>query len=151
MPKFVAQKSIQVRKYGTGGGSLDADGSDRFVDSMVAVQRAEEWRYCLKLPVERNASVEIKKAIIPFEIEQKLIWKHNVRAYEVEEVLFDHPHIRFVAKGDVKGEDLYSALGQTEAGRYLMIFFINKGAGRALVISARDMDAKERKRYDKVR
>ena len=56
-----------------------------------------------------------------------------------------------MAKGNVKGEDLYSALGQTEAGRYLVIFFLNKGRGKALIISARDMDAKERRRYDKVR
>lgn len=95
--------------------------------------------------------MEIKEAIIPFEIEQKLSWKHNVQAYEVEEVLLRHPHIRFMAKGNVKGEDLYSALGQTEAGRYLVIFFLNKGKGKALIISAREMDAKERRRYDKIR
>ncbi len=95
--------------------------------------------------------MQITEAIIPFEIEQKLNWKHNVEAYEVEEVFLRRPHIRFAAKGNIKGEDLYTALGRTEAGRYLVIFFLNKGKGKALVISARDMDAKERKRYDKVR
>ncbi len=95
--------------------------------------------------------MQITEAIIPFEIEQKLNWKHNVAAYEVEEVLLQHPHIRFAAKGNIKGEDLYTALGRTEAGRYLVVFFLNKGKGKALIISARDMDAKERKRYDKVR
>jgi hypothetical protein len=29
--------------------------------------------------------VEFTELIIPFEVEQKLLWKHNVNAYEVEE------------------------------------------------------------------
>ena len=95
--------------------------------------------------------MEFTELIIPFEIEQKLLWKHNVNAYEVEEVFQSRPHIRLMEKGHIQGEDLYLALGQTEAGRYLSIFFINKGEGKALIISAREMDAKERKRYDKVR
>jgi len=95
--------------------------------------------------------MEIKKVIIPFEIEQKLIWKHNVQDYEVEEVVNNHPRIKFVSKGKVRGEDLYAASGQTEAGRYLIVFFLKKKNGQALVISARDMDAKERKSYEKKR
>jgi hypothetical protein len=54
-------------------------------------------------------------------------------------------------KGKVRGEDVYVALGQTVTGRYLSVFVINKGQGAALVISARDMNAKERKLYGKVR
>jgi uncharacterized DUF497 family protein len=38
------------------------------------------------------------------------------------------------------------ALGQTMGGGYLVVFFIAKG-DKALVISARDMVLKERKRY----
>jgi uncharacterized DUF497 family protein len=38
-------------------------------------------------------------------------------------------------------------MGQTEAGRYLIVFFIHKKSGAALVISARDMTPKERRRY----
>ncbi|PIQ94704.1 MAG: hypothetical protein COV68_03235, partial [Nitrospirae bacterium CG11_big_fil_rev_8_21_14_0_20_41_14] len=45
----------------------------------------------------------------------------------------------------VKGEDLYRALGQTDSGRYLTVFFIYKETHEALVISARDMTDKERK------
>jgi uncharacterized DUF497 family protein len=48
-----------------------------------------------------------------------------------------------------RGEDLYRAVGQTDAGRYLSIFFIYKGQGRALVISARDADLKELRSYGK--
>jgi uncharacterized DUF497 family protein len=50
-------------------------------------------------------------------------------------------------KGRIAGEDLYMALGQTDAGRYLSVFFIRKEGKLALMISARDMDTKERKRY----
>ena len=50
-------------------------------------------------------------------------------------------------KGRIAGEDLYMALGQTDAGRYLSVFFIRKEGRLALIISARDMDTKERKRY----
>lgn len=95
--------------------------------------------------------MEIKKIIIPFETEQKLIWKHGVQDYEVDEVIHNHPRIKFVSKGRVRGEDLYSAYGQTEAGRFLVVFFLKKKKNQALVISARDMDAKERKSYEKKR
>jgi uncharacterized DUF497 family protein len=94
--------------------------------------------------------MEFTGIIIPFPVEQKLIWKHRVEAYEMEEVFQGRPHIRFVEKGKVRGEDVYLSLGQTVTGRYLSVFFINKGKGAALVISARDMDAKERKPYGKV-
>src|SRR2546425_8036936 len=77
----------------------------------------------------------------------KLVWKHHVSPEEVEEVLFDTPLYRKVQKGHVPGEDLYAALGQTEAGRYLIIFFIYKPTHEALILSARDMDEKERRQY----
>ncbi|MCB9077333.1 MAG: BrnT family toxin [Anaerolineaceae bacterium] len=81
------------------------------------------------------------------DIEDKLLQKHGVLAEEVEEVLFDTPRIYFVEKGSRADEDLYAATGQTEAGRYLIVFFILKPKNEALIISARDMDRKERKRY----
>jgi uncharacterized DUF497 family protein len=37
--------------------------------------------------------------------------------------------------------------GQTDAGRYLTILFIDKGTGEVLPLSARDMADKERRRY----
>ena len=46
------------------------------------------------------------------------------------------------------GEDVYAAFGQTLGGRYLSVFFIYKRARKtAVIISARDMSAKERKAY----
>jgi uncharacterized DUF497 family protein len=94
--------------------------------------------------------VEFTEIIIPFEIEQKLIWKQAVHAYEVEEIFQLQPHFRFLKKGNFRGEDLYLALGQTESGRYLSVFFINKGRGAGLIISGREMDDKEGKLYAKI-
>jgi uncharacterized DUF497 family protein len=81
------------------------------------------------------------------DIIEKLEGKHRVLPEEVEEVFFNRPHFRFVEKGHVAGEDVYVALGQTDGGRYLSVFFIHKPGNLALVISARDMDAAERRRY----
>jgi hypothetical protein len=80
---------------------------------------------------------------------EKLAQKHQVSVDEVEEVFRNAPRFDFVSKGHVAGENVYWALGQTDAGRYLTIFFIYKGAGIAMPISARDMNAKERRRYGK--
>lgn len=38
-------------------------------------------------------------------------------------------------------------MGQTDAGRYLIVYFIRKAGGVALTISARDMDSRERRQY----
>ena len=76
---------------------------------------------------------------------EKLAAKHGVTTSEVEEVLFGRPHIRFWEKGKVRGEDLYLAYGQTDAGRYLIVFFIRKPHQTALPISARDMTDSERR------
>jgi uncharacterized protein len=80
-------------------------------------------------------------------IEDKLLDKHDVLAQEVEEVLFGMPHIRFVEKGHQPGEDLYAAYGQTDEGRYLIIFYLLKQGDEALIISGRDMDDRERRLY----
>jgi hypothetical protein len=48
----------------------------------------------------------------------------------------DTPAIaRFVEKGHRRGENVYAASGQTEAGRYLTVFFVHKQGGRALILS----------------
>jgi hypothetical protein len=49
----------------------------------------------------------------------------------------------------VKGENVYAAFGQTDSGRYLVIFCVRKLTGAILPISARDMDDSERKYYGK--
>lgn len=77
----------------------------------------------------------------------KLDWKHNITTYEVEEVFERKPKFLRKEKGKVEGEDLYNALGQTEAGRYLSVFFIYKRSRQALIVTAREMNRKERKYY----
>ena len=79
----------------------------------------------------------------------KLVLKHKVTIYEVEEVLSSKPKIRFVEKGYTKGEDVYLALGQSSTGRYLAVLFIYKKTKEALILSARDMARKERKQYER--
>ncbi len=50
-------------------------------------------------------------------------------------------------RGHFRSEAVYRVLGRTEAGRYLTVFFIRKQMNEALILSARDMDEKERKNY----
>ena len=61
----------------------------------------------------------------------------------------NQPKIRFIEKGKVKGEHLYVASGRTDAGRYLLIFFIMKRNKKAFIITARDMTDRERRKYAK--
>jgi uncharacterized DUF497 family protein len=83
------------------------------------------------------------------DILDKLYVKHHVTQDEVEEIFFNHPKYRFVELGYEIREDIYSASGQTDAGRYLVVFFIHKTDNIALILSARDMDDKERRRYER--
>jgi uncharacterized DUF497 family protein len=82
------------------------------------------------------------------EIIEKLEHKHKVKQGEVHEVFARHPQVRFVEKGHRAGENVYAALGPTAAGRFLIVFFVLKHAGRALILSARDMTEAERRRYE---
>jgi uncharacterized DUF497 family protein len=80
---------------------------------------------------------------------EKLEVKHGVTTEEVEYVLFySRAVFRRSQKGRMKGEDLYVAYGQTEDGRYLVVFFIHKNPSAALPISARDMTNSERRYYE---
>lgn len=81
------------------------------------------------------------------DIVEKLAQKHAVQPQEVREVFEGFPAFRFVEKGHRRGENVYAALGQTDAGRYLIVFFIYKENRQALILSARDMTNAERRRY----
>lgn len=73
--------------------------------------------------------------------------RHDVSGVECEQVFFNHP---LLSDPDVKhsaGEDRFRVLGQTDAGRLLfLVFTIRKDFIR--VITARDMNRKERKVYE---
>jgi uncharacterized protein len=86
--------------------------------------------------------------VCPDEIIEKLARKHNVIEQEARQVLLNNPRIRFAENGYTEGEDVYAAFGQTFGGRYLSVFFVYKPDNKtAIIISARDMSAKERKAY----
>jgi uncharacterized DUF497 family protein len=81
---------------------------------------------------------------------EKIDAKHAVSREEVRQIL-QSPAVefRFVEKGHRRGENVYAALSQTEAGRYLVVFFIQKVDHRTLILTARDMTVAERRRYEK--
>jgi len=70
--------------------------------------------------------LKIKGIIWLDEILEKIIGKHDVQQREVREVLNSKSWFRFVEKGHRSGENVYAAMGQTDGGRYLMVFFVYK-------------------------
>lgn len=68
------------------------------------------------------------------EIIEKLERKHRVQQHEIREVLGSRPLFRFVEYGHRLGENVYSCNGQTNSGRYLIIFFIHKSDNKALIL-----------------
>jgi uncharacterized protein len=92
--------------------------------------------------------LRVERIIWVPDIVDKLAIKHGVVLTEVEEVLYSQPLIRRMKRGHRPGEDVYAALGQTMAGRYLIVFFVYKRTQEALVVSARDMDQGERRSYE---
>ena len=93
--------------------------------------------------------MKIKGIVWLDSIVEKIGTKHGVSQEEVRQVLQGRPMLRFVEKGYRRGENVYAALGQTRAGRYLVIFFVYKLDYRILILTARNMTIAERKRYEK--
>jgi uncharacterized protein len=90
------------------------------------------------------------EAVVWFDdVIEKLSRKHNVQQQEVREVLTNNPHFRFIEKGHRLGENVYAAMGKSDDGRYLVVFFVYKTDRRALILSARDMTKAERRLYGK--
>lgn len=73
------------------------------------------------------------------------IARHQVTPEEVEEICFGGSP--FIERG--RG-GLYYLTGQTRAGRYLFVVIRLLGHGDAKVITARDMDGKEQRRYKRL-
>ena len=93
--------------------------------------------------------MKIKECLWLDKFVDKIIRKHNVSLEEVEHVLSKGPIIQRLEGGHVKGEDLFIGFGRTDAGRYLSVLLVLKKDKRALVISARDMTKRERRKYGK--
>ena len=80
---------------------------------------------------------------------EKLEVKHSVTVEEVEEIFNNRVEleVKRVNRGRYRDEHVYRALGRTWTGRYLVVFFVLKRTGEALVVSGREMDRKERRSY----
>ncbi len=75
--------------------------------------------------------------------------KHKVDYKECEEVFLNEPVRVFDDEIHSKTEKRYGALGKTNAGRCLVIFFTIRNK-RIRVVSARDQGKKDRKVYEEV-
>jgi uncharacterized protein len=77
------------------------------------------------------------------------IARHGVTPPEVEEACFGDALTR---RGKSEGEiPVYYILGQTQAGRYLFCVVIGFPDGNGYPVTAREMTAKEKRRYRKWR
>ena len=73
--------------------------------------------------------------------------KHRVSAVECEQVFFNKPVLAVPDEQHSDTEARFYILGQTDTGRKLFVVFITRG-NLIRVISARDMNRKERKIYE---
>ena len=71
------------------------------------------------------------------------ILRHKVSPNEVEEACYNDP---LTLRGK---EGRYLVYGKSDAGRYLFIVLVEKGHGVIRIITARDMEEKDRKLYNR--
>jgi uncharacterized DUF497 family protein len=79
-------------------------------------------------------------------IDKNLI-KHNVENWECEQVFFNKPLIVLDDPRHSIAEKRLAAFGKTDAGRLLIVVFTRRG-NLLRVISAREMNARERRFYE---
>ena len=72
---------------------------------------------------------------------EHIIARHDVYPEETEQVFYSSPHVRRLGH-------FYEVLGRDDEGRYLFLVCVVRG-DRLRVISARDMTATERRRYER--
>lgn len=77
---------------------------------------------------------------------EKNFKKHKVSFWECEEVFFNRPLTVAHDAGHSRRENRFFALGASDSGRLLFVCFTMRGS-KVRVISARDMNAKEREIY----
>ena len=78
----------------------------------------------------------------------KNLYKHNVENWECEQIYFNEPLIILDDPKHSYAEKRWAAFGKTDAGRMLTVIFTKRGS-LIRVISARDMQRKERIFYEK--
>ena len=74
------------------------------------------------------------------------IAEHQVEWYEVEETVWDDPWFE-----KRRGRQRYHVYGQTKGGRYLFIVLDRATGDDFYVVTARDMDDRERRYYRRVK
>jgi uncharacterized DUF497 family protein len=80
---------------------------------------------------------------------RKSVDKHSVTQAEAERVFLNEPLLLLQDVKHSTEELRFHALGRTDEGRLLHVTFTLRGGGRRVrVISARDMNRKERIRYE---
>ena len=85
----------------------------------------------------------VREVIIAPQQEEHIWFKHQVTPEEVEEVCFGSPLA-------LRGRDRsYAIYGQTEAGRYLIVFVYPRGRGVYELATAREMTHTEHRRYQR--
>lgn len=73
--------------------------------------------------------------------------RHRVSHIECEEVFFNQPCVVKADEPDSRAEDRYYVLGKTDNGHLLFVVFTIRH-NKIRVISARDMNKKERRLYN---
>ena len=82
------------------------------------------------------------------ENKNKNLIKHQVENWECEQVFFNEPLLILDDPKHSLTEKRWAAFGMTDIGRYLVIIFTKRGK-LLRVISARDMNRKESRFYEK--
>ena len=77
----------------------------------------------------------------------KNLVKHKVQNWECEQVLFNKPLLVLEDPGHSVAERRWAAFGKTDSGRLLVVIFTKRG-NLLRVISARDMNSKEKIFYE---
>ena len=87
-------------------------------------------------------------------VREKLLRKHHIEVWEIEEVIYDDPYAFSLSY-----QNCYFIYGQTFAGRYLIVLVrvlsqdemiqlkLNPKVNVIKIITARDMNEKQRKLY----
>ena len=87
-------------------------------------------------------------------VKAKLLRKHNIEIWEIEEVVYDDSYAFSITH-----KDCYFIYGQTFSGRYLLVLVrilapkeapelgFNPGTNVIKIITARDMNTNQRRKY----
>jgi uncharacterized DUF497 family protein len=74
--------------------------------------------------------------------------RHNVENFECEQIFFNRPLIILDDSKHSESEKRWVALGKTDKDRFLVIIFTKRKKNLIRIISARDMNKRERAFYN---